>query len=75
MHVKELIESPVRFSVEHRLGRHTRTHDMSLSKVMDSIMFTPAEKRRISKLEVGGKVTTQRSNIQGRTMMTVTRTA
>lgn len=72
MKTHELFEK--KFSVAHRMGRHVRAHDMSLSKVMDSILFTPAEKRRISKLEVGGKVTTQRSNLQGRTMMTVTRT-
>lgn len=75
MQVSELFEGSAKFSVEHTLGRHSRTHEMSLSKVMDSILFTPAEKRKISKLEIGSKVTTQRSNIQGRTIVTVTRTS
>lgn len=66
-------EALQQFSVEHQNGRHKRKHTMSMSKIIDSIMFTPAEKRKISKLDVGGTFTTQSSTVTGRTIIRVTR--
>ena len=48
---------------------------MSLDKVVDSILFSSAEKKRIAKLAVDGKITVQRAGIQGRTKISVTRIA
>jgi hypothetical protein len=75
MQVSELFEGIAKFSVEHQNGRHKRASEMSINKIIDSIMFSPAEKKRISKLEVGGTITTQRTGLQGRTVIRVTRTS
>ena len=73
MQVVELFEGTAKFSVEHQNGRHSRAHEMSIGKIIDSILFSPAEKRRIQKLEVGGTITTQRTDTSGRTLIRVTR--
>jgi hypothetical protein len=75
MQVSELFEGIATFSVEHQNGPHKRVSGMSINKIIDSIMFSPAEKKRISKLEVGSNVTTQRTGEQGRTVIRVTRTS
>lgn len=78
MKVQDLFEAKrgiAKFSVEHENGRHKRAHEMSINSIIDSIMFTPAQKKRISKLEIGGTVTTQSSGLSGRTLIRVTRTS
>jgi hypothetical protein len=75
MKTNELFEAEAKFSVEHQNGRHKRAHEMSMSKIIDSIMFSPAEKRRIQKLEVQDTLTTQSVALNGRTLIRVTRVA
>jgi hypothetical protein len=68
-------EQKTKFSVEHKNGQHMRAYTMTLDHVNDSVMFSYAEKKKISKLEIGETYTTQRTNIQGRTLVRVTRTS
>ena len=74
MQVAELFEAVAKFSVEHQNGPNKRAYEMSLDKINDSILFSHAEKKKISKLDVGNTITTQSSDIErGHTLIRVTR--
>lgn len=75
MKTVELFETAVaKFSVEHQTGIAKRSHEMTIDKIHDSILFSYAEKRRIAKLEPEQTLTFQRSNLErGRILIRVTR--
>jgi hypothetical protein len=71
----ELFESSAKFQVEHSHGRFKRAQEMTLDKIQSSTMFSPAERKKISRLEVGSVFTTQSSTITGRSKIKITRPA
>ena len=75
MKTLELFEGSTKFQVEHSHGRFKRAHEMTLDKIQSSIMFSPAERKKISRLKVGDVFTTQSSTITGRSKIKITRTS
>lgn len=73
MQVADLFEGVAKFSVEHQNGRHKRAHKMTLDSITDSVLFSHAEKKKISKLAVGDTYSVQRNGLNGRTIIRITR--
>jgi hypothetical protein len=60
----ELFEAARAFEVEHHYGRSSRKHTMTSAQIMSSILFSPAEKKKIESLAVGEELTLKHSDVQ-----------
>lgn len=76
MKVTELLEQEEKktFNVAFKLGRHVRHQRFTHKTIQNLKILSPAELKRVLKLEVDGTLNTQFSDETGRTMVYVTRT-
>lgn len=76
MKVTELLEHEEKkaFTVVFKLGRHSREQKFTHKTIGKLKILSPAELKRVLKLELGGTLSTQFSDETGRTMVYVTRT-
>jgi hypothetical protein len=60
----ELFEAAGSFEIEHHYGRSARKSRMTPAQVMNSILFSPSEKKKIGALGVGEELVLKHSNVQ-----------
>jgi hypothetical protein len=76
MKVTELLEQDQKkaFTAVFKLGRHSREQHFTHKTIANLKILSPAEMKRVLKLDVGATLSTQFSGEEGRTMVHVTRT-